>query len=289
MVTVEKVTHDDFDLVYPLLKTFKNPNISIDDTRKLFANLWGNDENYCGYMLKDDDTVVGFLGLIFHERILSNRTIRFCNLTSWIVEEGFRDKGALLLLPVLRLENYIITNLSPSEKVCEIMKKLKFTLFEKNKIYTYSLPLLGHPVNMKGSCVNIILDKEKIKSKLNDKDSQIFSDHLQLKCTHVLIEKNDDYCYLVITRPVKKKLPFGHIHYISNHDLFFKSFNSLRVLLPFKLKVVSLIMDERYIAGRNVKGYLAVRHNKYYKSNYEDFDDIMPFDNLYSEFPILGF
>jgi hypothetical protein len=288
MIKVEKAIASDFNNIYPLLEKFNNPNISIDDWKKLFSNFWNNEEDYCGYMLKDDDKIVGYLGLIFHKRIISNRVIKFCNMSSWIVEEEYRDKGALLLLPVLRLENYIITNLTPSDKVCEIMEKLNFTLFENNFIYFYPFPRLSLFFDRKSTHVKITLDREIIKGKLNEKDLRIYNDHVQLKCHHALIENNGNYCYIIFTRPIKKKMPFGHFQYISNHDLFFKCFNKLQILLPIKLKIVSFIIDERFVLGRNVKGFLKFKHNRYYKSNYEDFHEKFQIDNLYSELPILG-
>ena len=288
MITVEKVTEKDFESIYPLLQKFHNRKITKEDWKKLFIKQWQIEEDNCGMMLKDGSTAVGYIGLIFHKRNIHGKEIRFCNMTSWIVDENYREKSHLLFYPILRLENYILLNLSPSLNVSEMLKKLKFEVLENNFILFFPVPQFHHLFKKSGSRIKIITNNKKIEEILNEDDLKIYKEHSLMKCRHLLITQKDKYCYLVVNKTFRRKLPFIFINYISHPDIFYDNFNKIRVLLPLRMKVLGILMDERFLGERKVGLYIKKPRKKYFKSTYSDFNEKIEIDNLYSELVMLG-
>jgi hypothetical protein len=68
---VREARGDDFERVYPLLLEFKNSHLSKEHWRQLFVDHSGLQNDHFGWVLVDDDNVVGFVSTI-----LSERTIR---------------------------------------------------------------------------------------------------------------------------------------------------------------------------------------------------------------------
>ena len=123
MFRVEKVACADFRDVEDLLTNFWRRGNEIK-WHKLFEYQWRRDENYCGLALKDDDKVVGFIGMIFSQRRIDESVEKFCNLTAWFVREDYRGRAIALLFPLFSMRNYTITDFTPARKVYRIQNKL---------------------------------------------------------------------------------------------------------------------------------------------------------------------
>ncbi|MGL6340490.1 MAG: GNAT family N-acetyltransferase, partial [Waterburya sp.] len=109
MVSVKQVNLSMFPQFYPLLKEI-NPQLTEAEWYNVFAHQWYPEEKFCGYGLFDETEIVGFLGLIFSQRIINGQLENFCNLTSWIVKEPYRGRGISLFLALRKLmKDYTIT------------------------------------------------------------------------------------------------------------------------------------------------------------------------------------
>src|SRR6266571_8166772 len=98
---VRPVTSDQFPEIYPLLQSFKNPSMLREDWRRMLFDLpWAVDEPHRGHGLYHNGRAVGFLGTLFSTRQIRGRTLRFCNLSSWIVDDAYRAGSFQLLMPV---------------------------------------------------------------------------------------------------------------------------------------------------------------------------------------------
>ena len=72
MVTVKKVTKKDSEKLLPLLFELDSRKQTQDEWLGLFKAHWDDIENYFGYAMYDGENAVGFLGLLFSQRILNN-------------------------------------------------------------------------------------------------------------------------------------------------------------------------------------------------------------------------
>ncbi|MFN2512396.1 MAG: hypothetical protein ABR568_13390 [Pyrinomonadaceae bacterium] len=282
LITIEKAVGEDFERVYPLLLEFNVPGITREDWLRLFTNNWRSSEDFCGYLLLGDGEVKGFLGLLFSTRTINGKREKFCNLTSWIVREQYRNHSLRLLLEALKLQSYTITNFTPSNTVAAILKKVGFTEMETAHRILFPIPsaFMGH------SNHRCVFDLENIRHELNERDRAIFDDHCHLPCRHVLISSENDYCYLVFKNKVHRHLPFARSHHVSNRPLFRSAIDSVRNKICWKLKIAGLMVDERYLGGSRFKysSEYPQQCPAFFRSATVGHDDI---DTLYSEMILL--
>ena len=283
MVTVKKVTKRDFEKLLPLLSELDSRKQTEDEWLGLFRAHWDSNENYFGYVMYDGENAVGFLGLLFSQRILNHNLIKFCNVTSWVVKKKYRRQSLHLFFPVLELENHTITVLTCNAGTHCITKKLGFVDLEIGQRIILPLPI---PLNFKPS-TKIIFNHSEIEKKIKGEALKIFNDHRSLNCFHIIIFGPEGECYLIGSRTIKKNIPFAHIHYISDHHFFSSNINSLSGRICWRMKVFGILVDERQLHGETVfpSIYLSLPHPRVYKSDTLKSEDV---DLLYSEYQILN-
>lgn len=284
-VLVQKAYAQDFDQIYSSLLAAHDPRIGKEDWRHLFINHWHSTEDYYGYLMVANGDFVGFLGTIFSRRKIYGQEYKFCNLTSWIVKPEHRNKSLYLLFPLLKLADYTFTNLTAQEHVATIHRELGFT--DMGSGAQILLPLgrfsLGAP-----NKPLIIFDPERIKHRLQGDDILIFDDHISFKCRHILLEASNDYCYLIASKLIKKRVPILYVHYISNLPLFLKLIHKVVFRMLCYFKAVGLLIEDRFLQGENL-GW-AIKYSlpqfKLFKSPSLQATNI---DNLYSERILLNY
>ena len=283
MIKVEKVACDDFRDVEDLLTHFWRKGNGVK-WHRLFEYQWGREENYCGLALKDDDKVVGVLGMIFSQRRIDEKVEKFCNLTAWFVREEYRSRALTLLFPLFSMKNYTITDLTPARKVYRIQNKLGLKdLDAKGRILLTLGRRLFQP---KYTPPRMTHDLAIIEKKLDRQNRKIFHDHKPYQCSHFLATETDRYCYLIYTK-LKRKRPYAYIHYISNLDLFELVYRDIRKEILFHSSVYFFLIDSRLVNNRSLplSFCLPYRSPKQYLSSRLEPAQI---DNLYSELVILN-
>ena len=112
-----------FDAIYSSFLDDGDRFLTKDDWRHLFSPSKATD-GCCGYALLDKDRIVGILGMLFSYRTVRGVERRFCNLHSWYVLPAYRGKSLTLMRPALRLRDCTLTDLTPTDAVCEINQRL---------------------------------------------------------------------------------------------------------------------------------------------------------------------
>jgi hypothetical protein len=285
MVSLQKVDASMFDRVYPLLRKH-DPSLDRTTWQRLFNYQWFHPEDYCGYGLFDDDRVVGYLGLIFSQRAIASQVERFCNLSTWIVQEPYRGHSLSMMLPVIKLRNYTLTDLSPFPEVAELAKRLGFKELDlKLKLL---LPF-GFPFQVLNSNhLQISHNPSLIQIILKGEDLKLFLDHQSYpNCKHLTIFSNTQYCYLIFTIIRNKSFSYCHIHYISHIHVFVDNNIAIRVQIAKQYNVNFIIVDSRFVACSQlpISWELPFNSIKLYKSETLSIQSI---DNLYSEVILLN-
>jgi hypothetical protein len=283
MYTIVKAFSEDFEKVYPLLASFPGSSISKEDWRKLFSTSWVVSEALRGYLLLEDSEVKGYLGLIFSERLLNGKTEKFCNMTSWIVNEECRGQSVLMLLEMLKLKDYTLTNFTASPTVAALLSKLGFKEFAVDQRVLLPVPRITPSKDRVGYDVS----PKVIRSKLADEDLRIFDDHQGLNCQHLLLRSSRGDCYLILKKTRRKKLTFAKVHYLSNIEVFHECMNELADRICLRLRVFGIMVDERYIGGRQFRGSLPYPQQRkaYFRSNTNVNKNSI--DTIYSELVVL--
>ena len=283
MAIVRKAVKQDFEKIYPLFKKFKNPRLSKENWEQLFVDHWKNAEGYFGYVLENRENIVGFLGLIFSHRLLNNKKEKFCNLTSWVVEEKYRNQSLSLLAPVLKLKDYTLTIHTASKETYAVARKLGFQDLESRLRIILPMPSL---LTWFTFC-KVEIDGSDFSKTLPKQALQIYKDHLSFGCFHVRVQTSLGECYIVGTKIYRKKIPFSQIHHISHPNIFAKFAGHISLSICLEIKSVAIIIDERFLQGNTIKisKVWPLPHPRVYKTNSLVQNDI---DSLYSELPILN-
>lgn len=282
---VRKVVASDFEEIYPLLLEFNNPRLTKEDWGRLFVDHCDSKEGYFGYALFNEGRVVGFLGLIFSNRLIDGKVQKFCNLTSWIIKKEYRGQGLsrLLFSEVLKLNGYTIITLPPSPKTLRMHKEQGFKELEDSYRLIFPLPF---SCGFSYDC-SLVREQEELRNSLNVRELKIYDDHLICKCIHILIKTKQGNCYIIIKRVIRRNLPFADIQYISNLSIFLQYIDCLRIKLVLSSRVCALLIEERFLRGNKIK-YSIVRkflRAKLFRSSLLNKDKIT--DNLYTESLIL--
>jgi len=284
MIKVEKVDCANFRAINDILTDIWGTG-SEDKGRKIFEYQWERDENHCGLILMDGDKTVGFLGMIFSRRRINDKTEKFCNLTSWYVHKDYRSRAISMILSLHGMKDYTITDLTPAKHVYKIQNKLGFKdLDAEGRLL---LPFGRRLFQPKYSVTNLTHDLAAIGQKLERQDLKIFNDHKRYPCFHFLLSGKDRYCYIIYSKLRRKLIPYTHLHYISDPDLFALAYRDIRKSLLCHAKAYFLLIDSRLVKNKKlpVSICLPYRAPKQYMSSTLKPEQI---DNLYSELVMLS-
>ncbi|MGE5313291.1 MAG: hypothetical protein ACM3Q4_01195 [Acidobacteriota bacterium] len=288
MATVQPADLGMFDDIHALLRQFNNPRLGAAEWRGLFTYPWRNPCDPPGYVLLDGARVVGFLGTVFSERRIGERTERFCNVTSWIVLPGYRGESIRMVLPLLRLPECTITNFSPSATVTRIFEQLGFAYLDTHAFIFY--PGLRSFRLLRERPYELITDRARIETLVSEADRTLFRHHRDFRCGHLLLysRKTQSYCYLIYTTIIRNRLRFNHVQHVGDPELFLAHRENIGARLFFETGTPFLKVDCRLLGSpRSIAGSIRFRVTcpRMYKSTRLAPSEI---DNLYSELLILN-
>ena len=115
----------DFDEVYSLLQQLNNPKITKEIWQKTYNDPF-NSGGSPGYLLKEENQVVGFFGTIYSKRRINEIELNFCNCHSWVVDIEHRTKGLMLLNKIHKIKDHILTIFSASGETFGIYKQINW-------------------------------------------------------------------------------------------------------------------------------------------------------------------
>ncbi|NWG32647.1 MAG: hypothetical protein HXY29_14320 [Rhodocyclaceae bacterium] len=276
MMIIRETKAEDFEQIYPLLCEFQNPYLQKKQWKRLFEDLWGTSPGYCGYGMFDKDRAVGFLGLLFSERVIRNKLHRICHLTSWIVLPEYRGRSIFLLQPVLRLPNVTLVDLTPSREVYALLKRAGFQDLETHMRFLFPFWRFS----------KIQIQKEAMPEPALQK---VVSDHIALGCFYLKVQTPSGACDLLLHRVIRRKAPFrvAYVLYAHPWQIFQREASGLCKTVCKHLHVWALVVDERFL--NHIPIPFSVQRKlawpRVFRSNSLSPLDI---DALYSEFPVLN-
>ncbi|MDA3779567.1 MAG: hypothetical protein PF487_04985 [Bacteroidales bacterium] len=289
MTKLREAYPEDFEKVYPILFTGfnlkslnkKKLERKYNSFKKLFDNHWNSPDRVIGYVLEDNEEIVGFIAYILSVREINNRSYKFCNFSTWTVNEDQRSYSILLTAPIknLKRNNYTMVNLSPSKPAYEVFTKL--LKFNKLEIKQTKVPFL--PYNMISKKIKYRFDEEIDISNLTHQEIIDYESMKDYNANSLYIEKDSQSCLIVFNKIYEKRyIPFASILHISNPDLFLKCISLLRCIINLKINTFALLIDNRLINNNKIKLSM-VREMPNPKLFWSESLDCSEIDNLYSE------
>jgi hypothetical protein len=283
VLTVRAVTKDDFDQVYPLLQRIPAPiAIPRETWRKLFETHWDKQAGPLGYALVDEQKIVGYLGLITVGRDFRGKRFEVTDMSSWTVDPGYGGYALKILCPFIQDHNKALISFAPSKTSDAIFRRFGFQELNAN---LYVIPFWNGAFRRDHE---IEFDMEGQRALLSKEDWQIYTDHYKFSSAHFVIKHGQSYCYVVARRVLKKRLPFLHIHYVSDKKRFARTIRQFTGTLCRRFRVWGLVGFQNYLGDQAVPGSLKMEMSSkplFRGANLKP-EDI---DSLYSEYFLLDF
>jgi hypothetical protein len=277
-VTVAPITAADTAAVGRFLTAELNPRVAPETWAAAVDTPWAGDRPNAGFMLLDDDRVVGAHLAFYSERTVDGRRERFCNLGAWCVDPKYRLHGLRLLKALLAQDGYTFTDLSPSGSVVPINEKLRFTFLDTETQLTPNLPWPSLPGRTR-----IISDPDTIERTLTGDDLALYRDHARTGAArHLVLRRGDRTCYVIFRKDRRKDLPlFASILHVSDSEVLRQSARPLARHLLLRHGALATLSERRVVGRRaNMSYTLKAPRSKMFRSDHLGPHQI---DYLYSE------
>lgn len=254
-VRVQPVGIEAFDAIHAALLHDLNPAIPRERWSRIFSWGWENPEDHVGHALvRADGDYVGYAGTIYSDQEVDGRVERVCNLTSWIVKEGYGAQALALVMPVLRRHDITVTNLTSLETVNQMFRKLGFQTLD-----THTCVFLPWARGLQeGPFAGKIRIHEAAEPGAlpGGTPERIREDVMALSgaCHHWLLEVGGRWGHLAFTVGRRRRLRSLRLHHLSDPGLFVAALPQLSRRFLVRHGAPLSECDERLLAGQEVSG-----------------------------------
>ena len=144
-----------------------------------------------------------------------------------------------------------ITHFTPCDTVRAVTKRMGFKDLRSQLKILLPLGIVRKTRASEESA--LISDESIIEERLTKYDRKILLDHRPYRVGHLLVGEGDEYCYLLYTHVVRHRLPYCHIQFISNKDLFAKKERVVRGWLLRNHKARFVAVDARLVSDMSFR------------------------------------
>jgi hypothetical protein len=246
-VEVAPITVADVDAVAVFLHGHLNRRITPSTWSRVLSAQWITAAPNHGFMLRDDERVVGAYAAYYSERLVAGRVERICNLASWSVHPDYRIHSVRLLKALLAQDGYHFTDLSPSERVESVNAGLKFRYLDTSVALVLHLPWPALPRRTRISAA-----ADTIATSLTGHDLELYRDHAEAHATHhLLLTRGNESCYVMFRKRWYRGLPvFASILYVSNQSMFQRTATVLARYLLVHHGLLATLAELRIVGTR---------------------------------------
>ena len=255
-------------------------NIAVHDWRQLFEYKWLNAKPNLGFVLTTGSEIVGFLGTIYSKRRMNGATALTCNYTSWYMDGNYRSWALKLLAAALPEADICCTNLSPGSSTQAMFEAMGFRRLESCKVI---LPRFLHIETLRSPRPEIIFDRDRIRSLLDDDERVIFDDHAPFDCLYLILRDRTEISYLITKRRVRRGRAFSDLLYCSAPDLLVRHLERAKLAILGAQGTLSLEADARLFGKLRPRGRARKKQALFRSSVFQPGE----IDNLYSELVLL--
>jgi hypothetical protein len=215
-ISLGPIRDDDLPEVAAYWHANLNPSIPPETWVAAFSHHWMPGKPNNGFMLRADGKLVGTLGAIYSEQLVGDERRNFCNLTSLVVDEGYRARSMDLLAACLRQKELCFTNFTPTAAVAKMLRLLRFTELGGDEYIVPHLPV--PPAAMK---LTVLTRQEELDRQLTGNAARLWRDHRGIPwLNRFAVGQADAWC-LVFWKPSRVRgLPGANILGVSDAERF---------------------------------------------------------------------
>jgi hypothetical protein len=93
----------------------------------------------------------------------------------------------------------------------------------------------------------VTFDMQIIEQRLSNCENTLFADHRPYGIGHLLVSGANEHCYVIYTHVKRHRLPYCHIHYVGNKELFASKERAIRTSLLKRHKAMFVAIDARLV------------------------------------------
>ena len=281
-IEVRPIKGEDSDSVSWFLHEHLNPRVQYAAWGALLNPPWHVDAPNHGFQLVVGTTVVGALVAVYSDRDVDGAPRRFCNLAAFCVREDYRAHSVRLLRAILAQPGFEFTDFSPSGNVVALNQRLGFAALDTATRVAPNLPRIPR----RGLTVSD--DPAVVVGTLLDPDAGVYRDHRDARAArHIVAIAGGEYCYLVVRRDRRKRLPFfvSPLYVGGSRDLLRSAWPQVASHLLVRQGALATLAERRVLGFTPPFGVdLGSPRGKMFRSTNVAKDAI---DYLYSELTLL--
>lgn len=217
-MTIRKVIASDENTIIELFKKFDDTPVNHDDKRVLFKKQFNCDEDFYGLLIEDQGKVIAYLGLIFVHRQINNQLVKYCNLTSFLIDPDYRGQKLThkMIDEVLKLGNYTVTAITPIPSL--------YRMYESKGLVKLSdYRIIFWRTNINFGYWKVVKEIKYLEKLLNKNDFQIYVDHLKFNCICMVITNGYENLLIVGKKNKAQKRKFKTGRIINYIDFFLRN------------------------------------------------------------------
>jgi hypothetical protein len=274
-VLLRPITDDDLDTVARFLHAHHDSKVPVESFRRSFAAHHSATRPNNGVMLIDGDEVVGVYLAYYSDRVVDGQVQRICNLGTWYVRPEYRRHSVRMAKAILTQEGFHFLDLSPTDTVAALNKRLGFEYLDDRAAVLPALPWPWRPEAISS-------DPLVIQQSLSAEELQLYNDHRDAPAArHVVLRDRDAVCYVVLRIVRRKKLPIAMVVYASHPETLRRMIRPFGGFALLRHRVVAVVVELRWLNGKILGGSIQRRlHPKMFRSPTLGPEDL---DYFYSE------
>jgi len=277
---IRPATMADIEPVCSLLHEHMDARFSPDRWRRLMTYRWLDDKPDFGRVAIVDGRLVGFVGMVYSDRVLEGRRHRIVNICAWCLNKAHRKAGFgfELMRSAIADDAMSYTILTSSSRSVSLLDAIGYRILDDDRRIWIAR---GDPTGLE-----IEEDPSRILRRVDSVARDMLRDHDELPIRPVLLADRTGSCLAVFSVAKKRDdVTYYDVLHLTNPLFLAARAQAIAdALLPRDRKAV-LAVDTRLLQGHANDGTAErLLVPRYYKSSTLQPGQI---DNMYSELQIL--
>lgn len=188
----------DIEPICALLHEKMNAKFSHQRWRRLMDYPWMEDKPDFGRVVEDNGRILGFVGMVYADRLIGGARERFVSISSWFLDKSLRGRGlgAGLMAAATEDGQITYTNVTSSDRVLPIVDAVGYRVLDDHRY-------LWRRKNPPGPGLRCEWDAGAIRGRLGEDEQRLIDDHAGLPVRPALVEAGGRRALMVFS--VKRK------------------------------------------------------------------------------------